>query len=316
MLYGTNSSGTKGWYAQPSGSGTSYLTTFSSFTIPAVGSTVNVTVGANTDMVVGESHILTDGTHFINASVTVISGTTITYQNNGGTGGSTSGTMSAGHIYVGGPEQIDNNTAHFLRGDNTFATPPSATATVAGYVPTPPNNTHTFLRGDATFNYAVPEPWTPFFAQNGMPPASAHATLASVNSTYYLSYAASVISGIVFPGVVPKGVDLGGGVVIRIRWSSASATSGAVVWGVAMERFGTATIASDHWSTQQTGTTTVGGTVDIEVETAITITNVNLPGSLAAGDTFRLQVQRVGTNASDTMAGAAQLTRVSIKSAN
>jgi hypothetical protein len=44
-----------------------------------------------------------------------------------------------------------NNVTTFLRGDATFATPPSATATVAGYVPTPPNNTTTFLRGDATF---------------------------------------------------------------------------------------------------------------------------------------------------------------------
>lgn len=44
-----------------------------------------------------------------------------------------------------------NTTNTFLRGDASFSIPPSATATVAGYVPTPPNNTSTFLRGDASF---------------------------------------------------------------------------------------------------------------------------------------------------------------------
>jgi len=70
-----------------------------------------------------------------------------------------------------------NNTTTFLRGDATFATPPSATATVAGYVPTPPNNTTTFLRGDATFAAPTIAPVAPTIYTGATP-----VTLAATNN--------------------------------------------------------------------------------------------------------------------------------------
>lgn len=140
----------QGGWTTPAG-GTPYITTAATFTVPAINTTVNVTVAAATDMVVGETHVITDGTLFMIGRITVIATLVITYSNQGG-GGSVSGTMGAAHVYMASAQQaIDNTLTHFLSGGNTFITPPSATATVAGYVPTPPNNTTTFLRGDATF---------------------------------------------------------------------------------------------------------------------------------------------------------------------
>lgn len=128
-----------------------YNTTFSSFTVPAINIAVNVTVASATDFIVGQTHVITDGTLFMIGRVTTISTLLITYTNQAG-GGSVSGSMGAGRIYLASAiAAINNSSTQFLRGDATYATPPSATATVAGYVPTPPNNTYQYLRGDATF---------------------------------------------------------------------------------------------------------------------------------------------------------------------
>lgn len=155
------------------------------------------------------------------------------------------------------------------------------------------------------------QPWTVWSANDGLPSASGYATWSPVNSTPYLSFAQSVVSTTVFKWKVPWGAVLTGGVVIRLQWCSATATTGNVFWGVAIENFGVATVVSDHFDTQTTAAATVGGTVSITTETDITETN----NTLAAGQDFRLQVQRVGTSGSDTMVGAAQLFTVSIESA-
>jgi hypothetical protein len=158
-------------------------------------------------------------------------------------------------------------------------------------------------------------PWHVWIAGlEANPPASNYAVFATTNSTPYLSFASGTTIGTVFMGMVPWGqVFSANGVKVRLEWSSHTATTGNCNWGAAYERFGTAAITSDHFGTQVTQATTVGGTVDIEVETVITIPYSNMNSSVA-GDTFRLQIQRV-TGGSDTMAGAAQLTRVSIENA-
>ncbi len=111
------------------------LTTFNTFTIPAVGSTVVVTVGSNANILTNQVHLLTDGTKFIRGSVTNVSGTSITYSNNGGAGGSTSGTMGNGIVWLTGSIPFDNNTLHFVRGDNTLTTIPSSGSGTLGIKP-------------------------------------------------------------------------------------------------------------------------------------------------------------------------------------
>ena len=85
-----------------------------------------------------------------------------------------------------------NNTTTFLRGDATFATPPSATATVAGYVPTPPNNTTTFLRGDATFAAVTVAPVAPTIYTSTLP-----VTLAATNGLLEVIEMASPAAGVI-----------------------------------------------------------------------------------------------------------------------
>jgi hypothetical protein len=131
--------------------GTPYITTFSAFTVPAINVTVNVTVGSATDMLVGQTHLLTDGTLFMIGRITVIASLVITYSNQGG-GGSVTGSMGSGHSYMASaPAAIDNNTAHFLSGANTFLTPPSFAGSTVGYVPTSSGGTTNYLRADGTW---------------------------------------------------------------------------------------------------------------------------------------------------------------------
>jgi hypothetical protein len=144
------------------------------------------------------------------------------------------------------------------------------------------------------------------------PPASNYGVLAWVNQIPYLSFAAGTTITSVFIGLIPQGIVYStNGLKVRLQWNSASATTGAVNWGAAFERLGVATVASDHFGAQVTQATTVGGTVNIDVETAITLPYANLNSSVP-GDPFRLQIQRV-TGAPDTMVGAAQLFTVTIE---
>ncbi len=76
------------------------------------------------------------------SSITAVNGV-ISSSGGGGSSGANP-TATAGAVAVNG------SASTFLRSDGAPAVA-VATATVAGLVPTPPNNTTTFLRGDATF---------------------------------------------------------------------------------------------------------------------------------------------------------------------
>jgi hypothetical protein len=91
--------------AGPTGPSNSWRTTFASFTIPVVGSTVAVTVAATADFVVGQRHVLTDGTLYVWAAVASIASLVVTYTNLATPGGAVSGSMGAGRVYMatGGP---------------------------------------------------------------------------------------------------------------------------------------------------------------------------------------------------------------------
>lgn len=204
-----------------------------------------------------------------------------------------------------------NNTTTFLRGDATFAAPATMSATVGGLVPTPPNNTTTFLRGDATF--AAPAPDKPFktwvVGLEGSPPATLYAVFGTQNSRPHLAFNDAATWGTLLFGVVPTGVALGSGFIVRLKWKSITVTTGNAVWGVALERMNTGQ-GTDSLDTQATATTACSGTVSVLVETAITITTID---SMVAGDGFMLQVQRIGANGSDTMVGDGCLVTVSIE---
>jgi hypothetical protein len=91
-------------------------------------------------------------------------------------------------------KQLSGNTAQFVDGTNTCRTPPAATATVTGYVPTPPNDATKYLAGNATFaqpslNNLTSAAWTPFTA---IMSAQTGAVTAQSSSSSYLQIGKTV----------------------------------------------------------------------------------------------------------------------------
>ena len=167
----------------------------------------------------------------------------------------------------------------------------------------------TFLRGDSTYatvGYLIGR-WT---MRDNQPPASAFATLDTRNSQLVLNFDAATQESAVFVGAVPENCTLSSGIVVRLWWMGATATSGNVRWGVSFERTGTDMDADSFDSvTQATGA--ANGTSGIETLTTITATAID---SLAAGDKFRLRVTRIADDATnDTMTGDAQLVAVEMR---
>lgn len=105
-----------------------------------------------------------------------------------------------------------------------------------------------------------------------------------------------------------------GNVTVRLRWYADTASTNAVVWGCALAALtptsDTQDVETDALATAATTTTAhLGTTGQREHETTVTITSLD---SLAAGDTVRLRVYRDAASASDTMAGDAILTRLTV----
>jgi hypothetical protein len=156
-----------------------------------------------------------------------------------------------------------------------------------------------------TKTYAV------FTPDNNQPTATAFATLDTRNSIAVLDYDDAATESAVFVGILPEAAALGSGLIVSLRWMATTATSGDVRWSVAWEKSNT-DLDSDSFDTATAATATANGTSGIVTVTNITCTTID---SLAAGDLYRLRVQRVGGDGADTMTGDAELVAVEIRSA-
>jgi hypothetical protein len=156
-----------------------------------------------------------------------------------------------------------------------------------------------------TKTYAV------FTAEHNQPPATAFATLDTRNSIAVLDFDDAATESAVFVGILPEAASLGSGLIVSLRWMATTATSGDVRWSVEWEKSNT-DLDSDSFDTATAATATTSGTSGIVTVTNITCTTID---SLAAGDLFRLRVQRVGGDGADTMTGDAELVAVEIRSA-
>jgi hypothetical protein len=148
----------------------------------------------------------------------------------------------------------------------------------------------------------------------GNPPASNYATLATRNAHPILQYDAATEETTSFELILPAHYS-GGGLTLVIYWMATSATSGAVVWGAAIERHQASTddLDSDSFATEQTATTTTAGTSGQIVTTSITFTSGAVMDSLAASESFRLKVARKAADGSDTMAGDSEILNLLLK---
>jgi hypothetical protein len=307
------------------GGGVNYLTTTNaSFTCPAAGATVSVTFVSTATFRVGMGlWIDTVGLFYVSS---ITSGTVAVVFNVGQTGNATSGTITSGQeVWASGVSQPatatlpgyvptpPNSTTQFLRGDATFAAIPASTATVSGLVPTPPNVASQFLSGLSTWVVPVMKPFKVWTAGiEGYPPSTLYGTFGVRNNRPYLAFNDSATWTAYFMTVVPTGASLGSGLIVRLKWMAATATTGNAVLGVAIERMTTDQDA-DSFDTQVTATTATSGTSGIAVETAITITTID---GVTALDGMIIQVQRLGANGSDTVTGDIQIETVSVETVN
>lgn len=137
------------------------------------------------------------------------------------------------------------------------------------------------------------------------------AAASSRNGHPVIAFDDTVDENVIRSAVLPSDYS-GGDVNVNIEWV-ANSTSGNVVWGVEIERIqaGVTDIDSDSFAAQQTVTTAAPGTSGIPVISTIILTQAQAD-NWTAGDSYRIRVERVATNGSDTMTGDAQVLRVSL----
>jgi hypothetical protein len=106
-----------------------------------------------------------------------------------------------------------------------------------------------------------------------------------------------------------------GNIVVELDWYADTATSGNVVWGAQLAAItpdtDTQDIETDGLPTVTTVTDAAGASSQRAMRATITLTGAALD-SVAPNDLCVLRVSRVAANGSDTMAGDAILTYVSI----
>lgn len=112
-----------------------------------------------------------------------------------------------------------------------------------------------------------------------------------------------------------RAVNYGSGdLTVDVDWYADSATTGAVMWSAQIAAItpdaDTQDAETDAYATATTATDSHLGTTAHRIHRAvITVSNLD---AIASQDDVRLRVARVAGNAADTMAGDANLTRVTV----
>ena len=132
------------------------------------------------------------------------------------------------------------------------------------------------------------------------------------NSRPVLLFPTGVDTTTMFFGIVPLGTIVGNGLTIRLKWMAETATGGNALWSAAIERLAT---DQDTDSFDLTGVVldTPDPVAGKLVESVITLTAID---ALTPGNPYAIQVQRLGSDPSDTTVGTAQLQFVTIESAD
>lgn len=106
----------------------------------------------------------------------------------------------------------------------------------------------------------------------------------------------------------------GGDLTVSLRWSSWTVNTNNCFWKFEFEKLadnGNDVRANTWGGTAQTVADTPGTSVGSLAYTTLTFTNAQA-ASIAAGNTFRIRVTRLGTSGSDTMVGDAYLSQIVI----
>jgi hypothetical protein len=145
-------------------------------------------------------------------------------------------------------------------------------------------------------------------------PAANFPQLMLINRRPCLAFDPSTDETAYWTGIAPVGFT--GAVTVVVHYIMASAITGAVYFQGALEAVtpGDAVDldAGTSFDTANSGNGTVPGTAGYEQSISITMTNAD---SIAAGDLFRLAINRDADNASDTATGDAYVLAVELQDA-
>ncbi len=156
-----------------------------------------------------------------------------------------------------------------------------------------------------------------FIPTTNEPPASNPATPDLRNQHPVLDFDDTTQETAIFSAVMPQHYAAGG-VTVRIGYSMSSATTGAIVLEAALERIGDQQqdVDSDGFAAANaSASTTVPGTSGNVDVVSITFTDGADMDSVAAGELFRLKIERDadGTNGTDDATGDLELHFVEIQ---
>ena len=151
-------------------------------------------------------------------------------------------------------------------------------------------------------------------ALHNEPPASDYATLDTRNNHPCLDFDASTDETAQFSFVMPQNYA-GGGVTVYLHWSASTATSGNCIWDAAFERIGDGQqdIDSDGFAAVNSVTDAAPGTSGFVTIASVAFTDGADMDSVAVGELARIAITRDADNASDTMAGDAELHAIEIR---
>lgn len=130
-----------------------------------------------------------------------------------------------------------------------------------------------------------------------------------------LGFNDTTVQGILWQKFLPVGYTTGANLRVNIYWVAATAVAGDVLWAAAFERDNAAghDIDSDDFAALQTAAASAApATAGVIQVATITFTQAQAD-AVAAGEPFRLFVQRTVDGGGDTMVGDAQIVRVVIE---
>lgn len=162
---------------------------------------------------------------------------------------------------------------------------------------------------------------TAFNATTGIPTAASGATIGRrtggstpAEQFYVLEFDAASDEHADFRDVMPQHYG-GGGLTCRIYWGAATATTGNVVWNMAFRSIedDAEDIDTSHTYTANTVTDAAPTAAGEYTAAVITFTDGADMDNVGAGDLYILRLTRDADNASDTMAGDAQVVAVEIR---
>lgn len=149
-------------------------------------------------------------------------------------------------------------------------------------------------------------------ANNALYPSTNPAGAFSRNSHPIIVFDDTTAESVIFTN--SAGSDYGGDdITVNIEWVAETATTGGVTWGVSFEVNAASgnDIDSDSFAAQQTGTSSANATSGVITITSITLTQAQAD-AIAAGDYFRMEVERVTGDVGDDMVGDAQILKITL----